>query len=248
MKFTSNAREYELRCQHDFFPSNLTLKDLREVVPATAFQKSTAKGAYYVLRNVTMAFVFFKLATCIDTFAALLSTHQILAFGVRWTLWNVYWLFQGLAWGGFWTLGTCSRSIHVCVILLLMMHQVMRLGTTGPLYVPKVKLNTLLSGRTWHTFPTYMGQSCPGFHHPHLPNGPLLLLALDASDASCKSPYAHRKWTHLLWHRKRLIRSRKTRITYHELAATSSCPSPSPLPSSTTMRSSRRLLYIRSEG
>ena len=112
LSFTSNTREYEARCRRDFVPPNLTLKELRDVVPNTVFRKNTAKGVYYVLRDVLMALAFFKLATRIDPLVALFSRHTVLAFGARWSLWIAYWLFQGLAWGGFWTLGTCSGSMY----------------------------------------------------------------------------------------------------------------------------------------
>lgn len=111
---TSNAREYEARCQREFVPSNVTLKELRDAVPSTVFQKSTAKGVYYVVRSAAMTLLFYKLATRIDPLAALLSAHPVCAFGVRWGLWIVYWTLQGLTWGGLWTLGACW--LHVCGI------------------------------------------------------------------------------------------------------------------------------------
>ncbi|KAF8531018.1 fatty acid conjugase [Gautieria morchelliformis] len=104
VSFTSNGREYEARCQQDFVPPNVLLKELRDVVPQAVFKKSTVKGVYYVVRGITMSFAFFKLAACVDPLAASLSART-LAFAVRWSLWIIYWTLQGLAWGGFWTLG-----------------------------------------------------------------------------------------------------------------------------------------------
>jgi hypothetical protein len=114
LSFTSNAKEYEARCQKDFTPPNLSLKELRDAVPKAVFEKNTAKGVYYVVRCVVMAFACFKLAEYIDPFAALLSAHPVLAFGVRWSLWATYWFVQGVIWCGLWTLGACARSIYAC--------------------------------------------------------------------------------------------------------------------------------------
>ncbi|KAF8588440.1 hypothetical protein K439DRAFT_1335132 [Ramaria rubella] len=105
MSFTSNAREYETRRQQAFAPPTVTLKELRDVVPKHVFRRSTVKGVYYVVRSVVMALALYKLAVYIDPFAASLHASRMVAFGVRWGLWVIYWLLQSLAWGGLWTLG-----------------------------------------------------------------------------------------------------------------------------------------------
>jgi hypothetical protein len=127
VSFTSNGREYEVRCQQDFVPPNVSLKELRDVVPQSVFKKSTVKGVYYVVRSITVSFAFFKFATCIDPLAAWLSART-LAFVVRWGLWIIYWSLQGLAWGGLWALGACFKCMYA-VFLCLIVHQDTRLGT-----------------------------------------------------------------------------------------------------------------------
>ncbi len=102
--------EYEQRKKRpQFVPPSVSIKDVHAAVPRHLFERSTAKGLFYVGRTVALSVLFYKFATRIDHF----SWATAAAFGlgpagrslVSWTFWILYWFWQSVALAGFWTLG-----------------------------------------------------------------------------------------------------------------------------------------------
>ncbi|KAF8525205.1 fatty acid desaturase-domain-containing protein [Hysterangium stoloniferum] len=110
--FTVDAQEYQARRQRDFVATDITLKELRDVVPKKAFEKSTARGVYYVVRSVALVFVFFALANSIDPSVRSSDIFPLAASLIRCWLWTVYWFFQSLAGASLWVLGTHISAGH----------------------------------------------------------------------------------------------------------------------------------------
>ncbi|KIJ38494.1 hypothetical protein M422DRAFT_33273 [Sphaerobolus stellatus SS14] len=103
----SDSPEYEERRKRRFSPPTFTLKELKDAVPKEAFGRNTFKGVYYIIRHLTIAGIFFWLASHIDTVTALLNSKEYPALSKLsyWGLWMTYWFFQSLSGGAFWTLG-----------------------------------------------------------------------------------------------------------------------------------------------
>ncbi|KAI0926530.1 hypothetical protein AcW1_002505 [Taiwanofungus camphoratus] len=101
--------EYEARKKSSFSPPVLAIKDVHAAVPRHLFERSTMKSLYYVGRHVAITAAFYLYATRID-FMVLKATAvfdlgnraiSILSF----SLWALYWFWQGISFTGLWTLG-----------------------------------------------------------------------------------------------------------------------------------------------
>ncbi|KAF8308723.1 uncharacterized protein EI90DRAFT_3129707 [Cantharellus anzutake] len=97
--------EYKERLRKDYRIPTITLKQIHEAIPKDAYEKSTLKGLSYVARDIFFSLLFYKLATYIDPFADSLEQGHWVRFGVKWSLWSLYWYSAGIAWAGMWTLG-----------------------------------------------------------------------------------------------------------------------------------------------
>lgn len=109
--------EYEARKKSSFSPPVLAIKDVHAAVPRHLFERSTMKSLYYVGRHVAITAAFYLYATRID-FMVLKATAvfdlgnraiSILSF----SLWALYWFWQGISFTGLWTLGTYH---DLCII------------------------------------------------------------------------------------------------------------------------------------
>ncbi|TFK53229.1 hypothetical protein OE88DRAFT_1718176 [Heliocybe sulcata] len=109
MGIFENGPEYEHRKNTDFSPPQVTLAEIHAAIPKHLYQKSTRKSLQYVARDVFFAALFYAAATYIDPLCRALDSQyagHYRAFEVlRWTLWSVYWFWQGVALAGWWCLG-----------------------------------------------------------------------------------------------------------------------------------------------
>jgi hypothetical protein len=127
MQFASLFRdspEYERRKKTPFVPAKVlrlliqlvdvltalqvTLAQLHAAVPKHLYQKSTLKGLYYFARDVSCAVLTYAIATRIDPFCHYLAwnyVNPLTANFAKWTLWVIYWWWQGIILAGAWCLG-----------------------------------------------------------------------------------------------------------------------------------------------
>ncbi len=108
-----DAPEYEERIKRaQFVPPTVSIKDVHAAVPRHLFEKSTAKGLFYVGRHVGLSVLFYLFATRIDQ----LSWNAAAALGwspsgravLSWAFWALYWFWQSVSFAGMWVLGmTC---------------------------------------------------------------------------------------------------------------------------------------------
>ncbi|KAL1743198.1 fatty acid desaturase-domain-containing protein [Schizophyllum fasciatum] len=86
-----------------------SLQDIRSSIPKRLFTRNAPLSVYFLLRDLLMAACAWKAASLIDT----VSEHAVKIGGLttvgamcaRWTLWGVYWWFQGLIFTGIWVIG-----------------------------------------------------------------------------------------------------------------------------------------------
>ncbi|KDQ54173.1 hypothetical protein JAAARDRAFT_182561 [Jaapia argillacea MUCL 33604] len=100
-----NSPEYQRRLKTPFYPPKITLSQLHSAVPKHLWQKSTQKALYYVVRDLLFAIAFYVLALYIDPFCCSLTAHQVVSQLLRWSLWCVYWFWQGIVLAGWWCIG-----------------------------------------------------------------------------------------------------------------------------------------------
>ncbi|KAI0717854.1 fatty acid desaturase-domain-containing protein [Cerioporus squamosus] len=104
-----DAPEYEERKRAHFVPPTISIKDVHAAVPRHLFEKSTAKGLWYVGRHVGLSVLFYLFAKRIDQ----LSWNAVAALGwsrsgralLCWTFWALYWFWQSVSFAGMWVLG-----------------------------------------------------------------------------------------------------------------------------------------------
>ncbi|KAJ7581901.1 delta-12 fatty acid desaturase [Mycena floridula] len=100
--------EFQHRKETPFTPTNVTLSDLHSVVPKELHQKDTLKASLYVIRDITFAVIVYKLGALITPFTqSLLQTYDLPSgayFAIKWSLWGLYWLCQGIILAGWWCL------------------------------------------------------------------------------------------------------------------------------------------------
>ncbi|KAF9017583.1 delta-12 fatty acid desaturase [Hymenopellis radicata] len=101
--------EYEMRRRTPFSPSKISMPELHAAVPADLRNKNTIKALVYVYRDMTLSVALYYLATTIEPVALSLGTHKELSsltVGIaKWSAWSFYWLWQGILFAGFFTLG-----------------------------------------------------------------------------------------------------------------------------------------------
>ncbi|KAI0694106.1 delta-12 fatty acid desaturase [Cytidiella melzeri] len=100
-----DSMEYEQRKQKPFKPTQITLSDIHAAVPKHLFTKSTFVALQYVFRAVGLAAAFYLVTASLDRWTQ--SHHTIydsslLPVAIQCVVWPAYWLFQGLAFAGFW--------------------------------------------------------------------------------------------------------------------------------------------------
>ncbi|KAJ8473321.1 hypothetical protein ONZ45_g16338 [Pleurotus djamor] len=100
--------EFTARKETPFSPPEVTIAQLHAAVPKHLFKKSTAKGLYYVFRDVACAVIAYKLGTMINPFATFLlreGWNALLVRALKYSLWATYWHWQGVILAGWWCLG-----------------------------------------------------------------------------------------------------------------------------------------------
>ncbi|KAJ6526664.1 fatty acid desaturase-domain-containing protein [Mycena capillaripes] len=101
--------EYLSRRNVPFSPPNMTLKELRAVIPPELYEKSTARGLYYLVQDVFSVWALYALSLWIDGVSENLTTKFELSYPTSvvlyWSLWAVYWVAQSIAMAGCWCLG-----------------------------------------------------------------------------------------------------------------------------------------------
>jgi omega-6 fatty acid desaturase (delta-12 desaturase) len=79
------------------FP-DFTVNDIRSAIPAHCYERSAVKGLYYVFRDITV------LATTFYIFNTFVTPQHVPSFPVRFALWTLYTIVQGLTATGLWVL------------------------------------------------------------------------------------------------------------------------------------------------
>ncbi|KAI0311930.1 fatty acid desaturase-domain-containing protein [Amylostereum chailletii] len=99
--------EYLRRRNTPFSPPNVSVAEIRAAIPPRLFEKSTFKSLCYVTRDVLFASLLFMAALGIDGVPRYLGDNRsrLSVEATKWVLWIVYWWWQGLVFGGWWTLG-----------------------------------------------------------------------------------------------------------------------------------------------
>ncbi|KAJ7595185.1 delta-12 fatty acid desaturase [Mycena floridula] len=100
--------EYQHRKETPFKPTNVTLAEIHSVVPKELHEKDTLKASLYAIRDITCAVIVYRLGWLIDSFAqSLVHTHGLpiaASTAVKWSLWGLYWHWQGVILAGWWCL------------------------------------------------------------------------------------------------------------------------------------------------
>lgn len=94
------VKTYEERLGSPFQPPLLKFSDIQAAVPSHLRRKSFVWSMLYVIRCSTFSWVFYVLASQIDSSEIL---HAVP--GLRWAAWMTYWFWQSVAWAGLFTLG-----------------------------------------------------------------------------------------------------------------------------------------------
>lgn len=112
----------------------MTLSELHSVIPKHLHQKDTGKALYYVARDVLCAVIVYKLGWLIDPLARSLvndfGVSSNIGFAVKWSLWALYWHWQGVILAGWWCMaheaghGTLSSYGWVNHLIGYSMHTV----------------------------------------------------------------------------------------------------------------------------
>jgi omega-6 fatty acid desaturase (delta-12 desaturase) len=83
---------------NEFELPDFTIKQIRDAIPAHCFERSAAKGLYYVARDATL------LATVFTIYYNFVTPEYIPSTAVRGVLWALYTFVQGLFGTGLWVL------------------------------------------------------------------------------------------------------------------------------------------------
>ncbi|KIM76151.1 hypothetical protein PILCRDRAFT_826662 [Piloderma croceum F 1598] len=93
----------------EFSPMIVPMNEIRRAIPPHLFKRDTIRSLLYLLRDLTMAAIVWRVATYIDpcfhrTDVRGVLTGPIAELG-RWGAWCIYWWFQGLIFTGIWVIG-----------------------------------------------------------------------------------------------------------------------------------------------
>ncbi|KAI0800055.1 fatty acid desaturase-domain-containing protein [Fomes fomentarius] len=112
-----DAPEYEERKKRArFVPPTISIKDVHAAVPRHLFEKSTAKGLYFVGRHVALSVLFYLFATRIEQVSWIIASELRWSASGRnvlsWVCWVLYWFWQSVSFAGMWTLGhECGHDV-----------------------------------------------------------------------------------------------------------------------------------------
>ncbi|KAF5361402.1 hypothetical protein D9758_006253 [Tetrapyrgos nigripes] len=106
--FFQDSPEYEQRKLTPFVPPQVTWPELSAAVPRRLFHRNTIKGLSYVVRDVVLAYILYKLAWQFSPFVASLNTQYdmppTVTTLVNMALWSCYWFSQGIVLTSWWCL------------------------------------------------------------------------------------------------------------------------------------------------
>ncbi|EIM82560.1 fatty acid conjugase [Stereum hirsutum FP-91666 SS1] len=102
----NDSPEYLERKNTPFTPPDVGLSQIHAAIPQAVYRKSTWKGLYYVSCHLVLVWLLYSLAVHIDDVPSRLARieHRVGVLFIRCALWAAYWLFQGIALAGWWTL------------------------------------------------------------------------------------------------------------------------------------------------
>ncbi|KAI6093434.1 fatty acid desaturase-domain-containing protein [Hypoxylon rubiginosum] len=83
---------------NEFEIPDYTIKDIRDAIPKHCFERSAAKGLYYVFRDIV------QLATTFYVFHTYVTPENVPSTPARFALWGLYTFMQGLSGTGIWVL------------------------------------------------------------------------------------------------------------------------------------------------
>ncbi len=102
--------EYEARRkQGTFVPPNVTLKTVRDAVPAHLFERSTPKSLFYIIRHILVTYAIYYCGSKIDILPNIVPFP--LGKVISAPLWILYWGWQGMSFAGIWALGTYEAHL-----------------------------------------------------------------------------------------------------------------------------------------
>src|ERR1700761_402167 len=113
--------EYVERKARPFQPPNVTISQLRAVIPPYLFRKCTVKGLAYVARDVAMIVGLYYVTRFIDPLCESLSPdNSRLSSALKVLLWMAYWFWQGICCAGIWVIGEPylspkTRQAQLCI-------------------------------------------------------------------------------------------------------------------------------------
>ncbi|KDQ54171.1 hypothetical protein JAAARDRAFT_161125 [Jaapia argillacea MUCL 33604] len=93
----------------EFKPLPWTLQEIRASIPSELFLRDTRTSCLYLLRDLLMASVWWRIACYIDPLCTSSFTRETASLygaeALRWLCWITYWWVQGLTFTGIWVVG-----------------------------------------------------------------------------------------------------------------------------------------------
>ncbi|KIM76146.1 hypothetical protein PILCRDRAFT_826658 [Piloderma croceum F 1598] len=93
----------------EFSPLAVPMTKIRRAIPPHLFKRDTIRSFLYLLRDLTMAAIAWRVATYIDPCFHRTDVRDVLTGPLaelgRWGAWCIYWWFQGLIFTGIWVIG-----------------------------------------------------------------------------------------------------------------------------------------------
>ncbi|KAF7800238.1 hypothetical protein EIP86_011485 [Pleurotus ostreatoroseus] len=100
-----DSEEYKQRKLTPFVPPKVTISELHRAIPESLFEKSTLLSLQYVARDIALSIAFYLAVIQADAWIDLHGSHFTWArYMLEAAAWVLYWVFQGLAFAGFWCL------------------------------------------------------------------------------------------------------------------------------------------------
>ncbi|KNE56023.1 hypothetical protein AMAG_01866 [Allomyces macrogynus ATCC 38327] len=85
-------------------PIDMSLKELRDAIPAHLFERSAFKSFLWTFHDLILAAALAYGAMHIDSFSETLPLDMTARAAVRWMLWAAYWVAQGIVCTGIWVI------------------------------------------------------------------------------------------------------------------------------------------------
>ncbi|KAK0490029.1 fatty acid desaturase-domain-containing protein [Armillaria luteobubalina] len=109
MSETKQTTAYNEKDLPSYTPMAWSLKEIRNAIPSHLFVRRLHLSALYLARDVLLAITLGLFATLIDPYFEGLATSQVFSSWnreiLRFTVWVIYWWYQGLVLTGIWVIG-----------------------------------------------------------------------------------------------------------------------------------------------